>query len=401
VAPKDPKGPPKDVDPGATGSMDVQFSGTRLPRATTVRTDDAAPREIPAEVTGSLDVQFSSTAIPRAHDPATSGSVDVGFSQPIPVVPDAPRPARRRRATTVPGMIAESLANLPVVKEVLPKSRRGRLMLRSVFVAFTLIGVWIGLIVYLQLRGEDRPDLRPQVEAIFADLRDNKIDEVFEHASVRFQELTLADNFAHSIQEQNDTLGKFIEVAAVIRTETFRGPSGRTARADLLLDFENGRCQGSMSFLLEDGQWRMLGFRLDLPEDLVVTATSLEKREARVRAPQAVVDLAIHVLEQSRDDKSGELYEAADKVFRDSVTKAKFLELEDQRRATLGAFRFLHVTSAKQNPTADGATVDGVATYGDGSITQAVSLKFKKVGGEWKLSFYKVILPMPHGPAKK
>lgn len=401
MAPKD-RQPPDADDPGATGSIDVQFSGSRLPRAETVEDDDPTRPAggLPPGVTGSMDVQFSSTTIPTvSRDPAASGSVDVQMSQSMPAA--RPAPARRRRSTTVPGMIGESLSNLPVVKEVMPKTRKGRLLLRSMVVAFTLIGVWIGVIVYLQLRGETKPDLRPQVEAIFADLRDARFEEVYEHASERFQELTLFDSFEERVKDQNRTVGKFIEVAAVIRTETFRGPSGRTARADLLLDFENGRCTGSMSFIFEDGQWRMLGFRVELPEELWEAATSSQARADRVQAPQEVRDLAVHILEQSREGRSDQIWDEAAKVFQDSVTKEKFRQLEDQRRATLGPFRVLHVTQAHQDPSATGANVEGIATYGDTSLTQAVSLKFKKIGKDWKLTFYKVILPMPRGRPRK
>ncbi len=333
--------------------------------------------EAPANASRSIDVQFSSTTLPAV---------------------EALPPRRRPRPSTVPAMIAESLSNLPVVKEVMPKTRKGKVLLRSIVVAFGLIGMWIGVIIYLQLRAGGKPDFREQVEAIFVDLRDGEAAHVYQHSSTRFQELMLEETFEDQIADMIHTLGPFKEVAAVIRTETFRGPSGRTARVDLLLEFESGRARGSMSFHYEDAQWRMLGYSVDIPENLAVAATSPEARAQRVRAPKEIEELTAAILVQSRDGLSDDIWLAAAPVFQQSITRTKFNSLEVQRRETVGPFRrILDITRSQQNPAQTGATVDALLEYGTG-VTIPGTFKFSKIDGVWKLAFYKLIMPMPDAP---
>ena len=81
--------------------------------------------------------------------------------------------------------VGESLHELPRVA----RTRRGRLLIRSVIVGFVLVAAWIAVIVGLQLHGNDTPDFRPDAERILVALSRGTIDEVFEQASPRFQEM--------------------------------------------------------------------------------------------------------------------------------------------------------------------------------------------------------------------
>jgi hypothetical protein len=333
-------------------------------------------------------------------EPAESGSIDVDLSASLPQAP-APPPRRRPRAKTMPGKIAESLSHLPVVKEVMPKSRRGRVLVRSVVVAFALVSAWIGVIVYLQLRAGEKPDFRPRVEEILAQLRDGQAATVYDQSSTRFQEMILEDTFLATVDDMNSSLGKFIEVASVIDTEVFRGPSGRTARVDLLLEFEHGRARGSMSFLLEDKVWRMIGFRVDLPEGLEEQATSAESRERRVQAPKIIEELTEKILADSRDGKAGAIWDDAAPIFKDSISREAFLALEQERRETLGPFsRIFKITSSRQNPAGTSAALDALLEFRNpqgATVIITASFKYAKIGGVWKLTFFKLIMPMPHG----
>jgi hypothetical protein len=362
---------------GATQSLEVQFSSTTIPTVSADKDDR------PADRSQSIDVQFSGPRLPRAktHDAAP----------------------RRPRSRTVPGMIAESLSNLPVVKEVMPRSRRGRVLVRSVIVGFALVATWIGVIVYWQLRNGEKPDFRPQVEAILIAMRDGRATEVYDHSSTRFQEMVLEDTFVAQVADMNESLGDFVEVASVVDTHTFRGPSGRTARVQLLLEFINGRARASMSFLFEDAQWRMIGFDVSLPPDVAKAQTSEEARKKRVQAPKEIEELTRTILEESRDGKAGQIWDQAAAVFRGSISRDDFIALEQRRRDAVGPFlRILKVTS-RQNPSGTAASLDALVEFnaGEGStVTIAGSFKYAKIEGIWRLAFYKLILPMPHGGEK-
>jgi len=308
----------------------------------------------------------------------------------------------RRRGRTVPGKIAESLSHLPVVKEVIPKSRRGRVLVRSLIVAFALVAAWIGVIVYLQLRAGEKPDFRPQIEAIFIQLRDGAAGDVYDQSSTRFQEMVLEDSFLATVDDMNASLGPFREVASVIKTEVFRGPSGRTARVDLLLEFEKGRARANMSFHREDGQWRMVGFRVDLPEGLEEQVTSEKEREKRVQAPEVIQELTQQILLDSRDGKAGAIWDGAADVFKSSISREEFIALEQERRETLGPFsRIFKVTSSRQNPAQTSASLDALLEFRNpsgASVIVTASFKYAKIAGTWKLTFFKLIMPMPRGP---
>jgi hypothetical protein len=297
-------------------------------------------------------------------------------------------------------MIAESLSSLPVVKEVMPKTRKARVLVRSMIVAFSLIAIWIGVIVYLQTRAEEKPDFRPQVEAILIELREGRAGDVYDQSSTRFQELVLETTFIDQVADMNDSLGRFLEVASIYKTLVYRGPSGRTAKVELLLEFEKGRAKGSMSFHKEGGRWRMLGFGVELPPDVAKVETSESAREARSAAPPEIVALADQVLQLSRDGKAGEIWDNAADVFKTSISREDFLLLEEQRRLALGPYiRILKVYSSRQNPSGTGASLDALLEFNKGPTTTTISgnFKFSKIAGEWKLAFYKLILPLPRG----
>lgn len=340
-------------------------------------------------------------------DPAHSGSVDVQFSNAAMPAAKAPAAtpaavARRRRAPTL-GQIGESITNLPVVKEVMPRSRRAQILVRSMIVAFGLVAAWIAVIVYLQARAGEKPDFRPQIEAILIDLRDGKAAEVYDHSSTRFQERVLEDTFVDQVTDMNQSLGPFREVASVIRSEVFRGPSGKTARVDLLLEFENGRARGTMSFHNEDAQWRMVGFGIELPEDVALQQTSAEARAARVRAPDELQDHVRRILELSKQGKAEQIWDEAADVFQGSISKEDFVAQEAARRAEVGPFlRILNVYSSVQNPSGTGATLSALLEFNKGAtgVTVPGHFKFSKIGGQWKLTFYKLITPMPRGRAE-
>ncbi|MCA9677718.1 MAG: hypothetical protein KC464_22030 [Myxococcales bacterium] len=368
--------------------------------------DPEAPEQIDGAPSGSIDVEFSAPHLPAATDaggeatPGGSGSIDVQLSGA-----DLPRaqaqPPRRKRSTTLPAMIAESLTRLPVVKEVMPRTRRARVMLRSVVVAFAMISSWIVAIVWLQTRAEEKPDFRPQIEGIFVQLRDDAdgAHEVWLESSERFQEMVHEDAFVDQISDMQRSLGPFVEVTNVVNTETFRGPSGRTGRADVLLAFANGTARGTMSFRWEDRRWKMLGLTVEVPDKLIPMLTTDAAKKQRVALPPEIRSLVEQILVQTREGQDDTIWNAAAPVFQQSISRVDFHELQEQRRATLGPYRRILTKEkdqvGKQNPSHTGASLDLLLEFGNDQ-TIAGSFRFSKIDGAWRLSFYKLITPMPH-----
>jgi hypothetical protein len=371
------------VDPARSGSVDVAFSQAGM---------SAAPPETRHETSGSVDIAFSQHAIPAAKPEQDEIPVAKVVSRRAPTEAS---PARRRRATTMTGRIGESLSNLPVVRQVLPRSTKAQVLVRSVIVAFGLIASWIIAIILLQTRAAEKPDFRPQAEQVFASLRDGDVKQVYDASSERFQEMVLAERFEVTVDDMNKALGPFVEVAAVVDTETFRGASGRIGRVDLLLDFEKGRAPGSISFRWENGQWKMVGFWVELPEDVAKVETSEAARKKRVELPDEIKQLAIKILEQTRDGQDDAIWDAAHPdLFQASISKEEFRELQKQRRETLGPFRrLLSITSGKGDITGGG--LDALIEFGN-NLTITGTFRFSKVDGVYRLTFYKLIMPLPH-----
>jgi len=257
------------------------------------------------------------------------------------------------------------------------------------------------------VRGDEpKPDFRPQIESIMVALRDGHAAQVYEESSQRYQELVVQDAFEVQVQQMNDILGRFIEVASVIDTNVFRGVSGRTARVDVLLEFERGRARGNLSFHFEDGRWKLVGYGIDIPADIAAREGTQERRVARVQDKELVGrlhELTDHILEQSREGRAGAIWDEAANVFKQSISRADFIALEQERHDTLGpAQRVLSVTTASTNPSKTAGSLDVLVEFRhpDGnSVTVTGVFKYAKIGGIWRLTFYKLIMPMPRGAA--
>lgn len=358
---------------------------------------------------------------PDAPAPGESGSVDVRFTDPEGK-PAAEPPARRKRARTIPVAIAvkvgekvvhsadaigdkvvqasdsltakvgESLSHLPVV----PRTRRGRVMARSVILSFLLVFSWIAVIVGLQLRHARPPDFRPLADSILVALRDGQAREVYANASIRFQEVVLEETFVEQMADMNRTLGAYEEISAVLDTEINRGPGGRTGRVDARLEYASGSTKGSMAFRWEGGKWKMLGIFVDVPKD-VAPATQAQ-REARVKGPEDELRaVAQRILEQSARNEVDEIWNQAALGFQQSIALPNFRQTEADRRKVLGPFRrILHVTNARQNPSRTGASLQLLIEFEKATITG--SFEFTKIDDAWKLTFFKLVLPLPRVP---
>jgi Protein of unknown function (DUF4019) len=371
VATDDPERPPAEPDPGGSGSIDVEMSGNALPKA-------PAPAGRPRRRASTLG---------HAVDKAVDKVVDKVVG---PVVHKVVGPVVHKIED-----VAEQL-HLPV-----PKTRKSRVLFRSVIVGFLVVTAWIVGLVWWQLRGASKPDLRPVAEKILVDLRAGDYEKVYAAASPRLQEIVLEGTFAQEMANMNATLGAFREITSVTQTEVVRGPSGRSARVALVASFDKASTvRGSLSFHWEDGDWKLLGVSFDLPTDIATIETSEEKRLQRVQgAPVVIVDAIATLLRLQRGDVVG-VWSHASPAFQTATSKDNLAELEKQRTKELGRFaRIVDVTQNKQTPSGTGDSLDLLVEYENGPTNAVVPVHFEFTRLDqyqpWTLAAYKPIMPMP------
>lgn len=350
--------------------------------------------------------------------PRRTESIDVPIDD---AAASGPRPAPRRRRATTAGVITdhvvsaadkvasvaeavggklgdvvgESLTILPGV----PRTRRGAVLARGVVVGFCLVFAWIAVIVGLQLRGRRPPDLRPQAEAVLTALRDGEFKAVYEGASVKFQEVVLEDTFTVHMTDLNESMGRFREVASVIGTEVTRGPGGRTGRIDLRLEYERGNTRGSVSFVWEEEQWKLLGLSVEVPPTLMRELGTEQARRDRVAAnPEESKRLVDDILQLSAKGDYDAIWNAAAPAFQQSITLDAFRRTEAERHAALGAYvRVLSITSAKITPGQTGTSIDCLLEFAPNRVIRG-AFEFTKISGTWRLTFYKLVNPLPSTP---
>jgi len=356
-----------------SGSLDVQFSHTHLP----VVNGDGEPVEPPEIHKRSRTIQMAGQL---GHAVVQVGDAMVD------------------RVVRVSERAGETFTHLPVASAVFPKTRSGRVMVRSVVVSFLLVFSWISVIVGLQLRRPRAPDFRPLAQATLIALRDGKSHEVYREASTRFQEVVLEETFVTQVDDLNRTLGAYQEVTAVLDLETGRGPGGRTGRIDFRVEYEKGPTRGSLSFRWEEKRWKLLGFSIDIPPLIVAVASSEAMRAKRVEGPRDELRRAadeILMLSAAKDYDA--IWNRSALGFQQSISLENFREIEADRRRVLGPYlRILNVTSAIQNPSQTGASLQVLIQFEKATITG--SFEFTKISDAWKLVFYKLVLPLPRVP---
>jgi hypothetical protein len=402
------------MDAAASGSIDVQFSGSGLPAASP---STAAPPDAGRGATGKGRRPAAAARTPAPELP------DGGDETPPPLLTPPPervasgatrarRSSGKHRAPNLPGKlgeietrvtdglhdiesrIGEQLSHLPGV----PKTRKSRVLFRSIIVGFLLVFTWIAGIVWVQLQEKPAPDFRPLAEQVLVALRDGRGAEVYEQASPRFQEVVLEERFLDDMTEMTRTLGRFLEIMSVDETEVTEGPGGRTGRVALRLLFDKGETAGNVSFHWDDKRWKVLGVSVDMPDTIAKVESTREKREERVRAPPEIRPLVESILEQLRDGQVEQVWTAAAPVFTSSVPLAGLVTLEKSRREVLGVYRrILDVTASRQNPGQTGASLDALVEYDKGVVS--ATFGFARDDGAWKLASYKLVLPKPRVPS--
>lgn len=468
-APVIPEAPPRPRTPssaGSSGSIEIQFSSPRLPLAGDVAdalgeatdvsraptTEASLGAHSAVERPGSLDDDpFDAHDLTLEPEQARSSvrkvakKAEVLVGQGVSKIGDGigsigegVSKIGEKAATRVPVLgesvrqlgeglseLGASLHNLPAVTQ----SKRGRILVRSMVVAFLLVFAWIAGIVLLQLRDSKKPDFRPLARKILIAVRDGRESAVWAEASPRFQEVVREQKFIDDMADMKRTLGAFREISAVNETMVTSSANGRVGRVALMLQFDKGRARGNVSFHRDAGRWKLLGIAVDAPPELPIT---LESRKERSELPEEVVAGAIKVLQAGNIDKaargadspgtgrgrearptsgggrdaatgdaelvkkSEEVWDQASGVFHSSASKAEFVRLQRERNQTLGNFvRVIEYRSGSKKYGDLSATFTGLVEYESGVVTVALNFGRTEERAPWLLNSLKVVLPMP------
>ena len=225
-------------DPEGSGSVEVQVSGTSLPTAVPERLADldSAPAVSSGRVHAVASEAHHRSGAHRTREmigAAASGGVELlgdgitKLGEGVSKLGDLTNKVPFVGANV--HKLGEGLAKAGESVHALPaatKTRRGRLLLRSVIVGFVVVAAWIAVIVGLQLHGNDIPDFRPTAEHILVEIGKGSaaIGEVYEKASPRFQEMVGKERFIDEMTDLTTTLGAFNEVTSVNDTLVTNGP---------------------------------------------------------------------------------------------------------------------------------------------------------------------------------
>jgi hypothetical protein len=403
---------PVEPAPSTSGSIDVQLSGQALPIV------DAAPapiipedsRKVTALPVGEAESRGKriSHAAKDALDASVTrlGSSIETFGEGVSKLGDLSRNVPVVGASV--SKIGEGISHVGESLHTLPRTartRRGRLLIRSMIVGFFLVAAWIVVIVGLQLHGNNTPDFRPNAEQILVALSHGDVDEVYEQASPRFQEMVRKERFIDDMTDLEQTVGKFREITSISDTLVTNGPSGRVGRVSLTAAYEKGNCKVSVSLHDDEGRWRLLGVGVELPPELKI---SQAQREERVRACKDAMDskrcdvhqAADAVLLQLEQGQADKVWDAATSVFQKQEQKAKFVQLQGEHQGVLGAYRrIIAVSEAKVFGGVAGgisATFDALAEFDKASGVRVVFGFYRRSKADpWKLRSFKVVLPMP------
>ncbi|HEX2690408.1 MAG TPA: hypothetical protein VHN14_27525, partial [Kofleriaceae bacterium] len=302
--------------------------------------------------------------------------------------------------------IGEGITHVGEQLHVLPqvaRTRRGRLLIRSMIVGFVLVAAWIIFIVALQLHGNDTPDFRPIAERILVDLGKGSIDEVYEQASPRFQEMVRKERFIDDMTDLSETVGKFREITAANDSLVTTGPSGRVGRVSLTVRHDKVTCRVSISLHYDQDRWKLLGIGVELPPELKITQA---QREARVKACKDPMDIKhcdVHqaadaILQQLKDGHADQVWDNATPVFQKQEQRDKFIQLQLEHLVALGNYRRIIAVTEAKVIGGTSATFDTLAEFDKASGVRAVFGLFRRGKHDpWKLRSFKIVLPMPRG----
>ena len=257
------------------------------------------------------------------------------------------------------------------------------------------------MIVALQLHGNDTPDFRPDAETILVALGRGAIDEVYEQASPRFQEMVRKERFSDDMTDMAQTVGRFREITSVNDSLVTAGPTGRTGRVSLTVRYEKATCKVSVSLHYDQDRWKLLGIGVELPPELKISQAQREERVKACKDPMDEKHCDVHqaadaILGKLKDGRADQVWDEAGAVFQKQEPKAKFVQLQLEHQAALGAYRRIIAVTEAKVIGGTSATFDTLAEFEKASGVRTVFAFHRGSRAErWRLRSLKIVLPMP------
>lgn len=294
--------------------------------------------------------------------------------------------------------VGESLTDLPRVA----RTRRGALLVRSVIVSFVLVFTWIATIAVLQAQRTDSPNFQPIVERILTQLSAGRpaVEELYEKASPRFQEMVRRERFVDDMLDLDATLGKFVEVMSINEIFVTYGPTGRIGRMSVYVMYQRGETRAAVSLHWDDDEWKLLGIAVEIPPELKITQNEREQRVAACSDPMDVKRCEIHatadkILQQLRDGHAADVWDAASDVFQKQEVKERFVAIQAENQQVLGKYRrIIAVTEAKVIGGTRG-NFDVLVEYSKANVRASFGFQRESKTLPWSLRHLKIALPMP------
>ena len=292
----------------------------------------------------------------------------------------------------IPAAAAPTATTVPAAPE-----RGGRRRLKISLVLLLLAGS--GILAYFLLREtKTSTEFRLKVEEVFQRLDKGEAEKVYDEGSFRFKQTLLVDKFVDMVDQMHQTLGKFVRVVEVVEVDRANTVAGMTARVQLELEFEKATTHGDMSFHRDKkGKWRLLGMSVQIPPEREHDADLAERDYKRLKAPDEVLEQFNQILDAVREGKASAIHERASPSFQEQRSVESFQHLLDSHRSEMGNFiRVLAVISSAQNANKDRARVHALLQYEKAKTTG--TFEFMRVGPEWRLYGFKVVVPEPFLP---
>lgn len=295
------------------------------------------------------------------------------------------------------------------------RTRRIRIVLQGVIVAFVLVFTWIGVLIGLQLISSKPYRFRAEVTQVMEMIRDGRKTQgdLYDSASPRFQDMIVKPRFLDLCARINQTLGAFKKVESTHDPVVTDGPDGKTGNVTVTLEFRDLQdkkvvATGSFSFHFLDGEWRLLGLYIEIPEEIHDAGWGPELIKARGEASAEVLERITKILQRASDGDGAALYDETSEGFKRSIEKQRFLEILARQKESLGDFvKVVYITHTWQNQEQNRANVVAVLEYDKARnpehphiVKTEGRLEFIKEGTTWRILKYKVVLPEPEVPRR-
>ena len=258
------------------------------------------------------------------------------------------------------------------------RTRRGRLLIRSMIVGFVLVAAWIVVIVALQLHGNDTPDFRPDAERILVELSKGG-DRRGLRAGVAAVPGDGAQGAVHRRHDRPDPRRSASSARSPRSTTRWsppvrpagsaasRSPSRTTrrparSRSACTTIRAAGSCSASASSCRRSSRSRRPSARSG-------------SRRARTRWTSSTAMSTrppTRSSSSSSDGHADQVWDDASQVFQKQEQKAKFVQLQHEHLAALGNYRRIIAVSEAKVIGGTSATFDTLAEFDKASGVRTV-----------------------------